>query len=140
MSRLGLLGLVCLAAVLPAAGAASAARQSQRVVTIGPMRLVSPGFGYVVAERFVPGAGSAKTQIRLFVYDHGHWRDASPAALRSPAFPRDGVDAVDDVDFVSSRVGWLATFNCSLASVHLYRTSDGGRTWRSLGRPDGHSC
>jgi photosystem II stability/assembly factor-like uncharacterized protein len=134
-----LLGLVCVVVAVPSAGAAFAARQSQSIVTVGPMRLVSPGFGYVVAQRTSQGP-AFKTEIRALVFDRGHWRDATPPALLPPAFPRDGADAVDDVDFVGNRDGWLATFNCAMAAVHLYRTSDGGRTWRSLGRPGGHSC
>lgn len=104
------------------------------------MRLVSPGFGYVVAQRTVQGGGAYKTQIRVLVFDNGDWRDASPPALRKPSFPRDGVDAVDDVAFFGRRDAWLATFDCATAGVHLYRTSDGGRSWRSLGTPSGHSC
>ena len=140
MSRLGLLGLLCVVVAVPSAGAAFAAPQSQPTVTIGPLRLVSPGFGYVVAERISQGAEAPKAQIRLIVFDHGHWRNATPLALRPPAFPRDDIDAVDDVAFVGSRDGWLATFDCSTAAVQLYRTSDGGRSWHSLGRPAGHSC
>jgi photosystem II stability/assembly factor-like uncharacterized protein len=140
VSRLGLLGLVCLVVPVPSAGAALAARQARVNVTVGPMRLISPGFGYVVAQRTVQGGGSSTTRIRLLVLDNGHWRDASPPALRRPAFPLDGVDAVDDVAFVDRRNGWLATFDCAAAGVHLYRTSDGGRSWRSLGEPSGHSC
>lgn len=140
MRRLGLLGLVCVVFAVPSAGAALAVPHSQPVVSIGPMRLVTPGFGYVAAEQFVPGSDAAKTRIRLFVFDDGRWRNATPPALRPPAYPRDQIAAVDDVDFVGSRDGWLATFDCTMAAVHLYRTSDGGRTWRSLGRPGGHSC
>lgn len=138
MSRLGLLGLVCLALGVPSAGAALAARQSS-TVTIGPVRLVSPGFGYVVAQRTSP-SGSGRTEIRLLLFDHGRWRNATPPALRPPAFPRDQIDGVDDVDFAGSRDGWLAAFDCARAGVYLYRTSDGGRSWRSLGEPTGHSC
>jgi hypothetical protein len=123
---------------VPSAGAALAARQSRPIVTIGPMRLVSPGFGYVVAQRTTQ-TPAFKTEIRLVVFDHGHWRNATPPALRPPAFPRAQVDAVDDVDFVGSGDGWLATFDCAAAGVHLYRTRDGGRSWLSLGEPTGHS-
>jgi hypothetical protein len=144
VSRLGLLAFVCLAVAAPSADAALAARhvarQSNVTVTVGPMRLVSPGFGYVVAQRTSQSGGTYKTTIRLLVFDGGHWRDATPPALRPPAFPRDLIDGVDDVAFVDRRHGWLAAFNCSMAAVQLYRTSDGGRSWHSLGRPGGHSC
>lgn len=144
MSRLGLLGLVCLALGAPSVVAASDARQvalqPNATVTVGPMRLVSPGFGYVVAQRTSQSGGTYKTEIRLLVFDDGHWRDATPPALRPPAFPGDLIDGVDDVAFVDRRDGWLAASNCTMGAVQLYRTWDGGRSWHSLGRPAGHNC
>jgi photosystem II stability/assembly factor-like uncharacterized protein len=135
MFRYRLLGLVCLAAVVvPAAGGAS--QRSHLTEWVGPMRLVSPGFGYVVGEQT---NGRGGLQVRLLLFQGGRWRDATPSAFRPPAFPGDGL-GVDDVAFVDRRHAWLAAFNCSMAAVELLRTSDGGRSWRALGRPSSHSC
>lgn len=38
---------------------------------------------------------------------------------------------VDDVQFLDRRHGWVVIFNIDTVSVTVYRTSDGGRTWRS---------
>ena len=96
------------------------------------MRLVAPGFGYAVGWRTNQ---ADRTRFVLRVFDGGRWRDATPAALRSP-----GSDDVEDVSFVNRRDGWIATFNCAMAAVQLFRTTDGGRSWRSLGTKSGHSC
>jgi photosystem II stability/assembly factor-like uncharacterized protein len=126
---LGVLGAV-------AAGSGQAVGDAARVRrAVGPTRLLSPGFGYSVAYRTVEGGTTANTVIRLFVYDNGHWRNATPPTLRA-----DGIDAIDDVAFADRRHGWVAGYNCAEAAVYLYRTSDGGHSWRSLGKPTGHSC
>jgi photosystem II stability/assembly factor-like uncharacterized protein len=59
----------------------------------------------------------------------------TPLMLRA-----DGVNAIDDVAFLDRRHGWVAAYNCATVNVSLYRTSDGGRSWQSLGRPTDHSC
>src|SRR5690349_18952062 len=133
MSRLALLGLVFLLAT-----ASSVATGAPRVAdarpegSVGVMRLVAPDFGYAVGGRTRQVGTTSRTRHVLRVFDGGRWRDATPAALRPPAFPRDGIDGVDDVWFVSRRDGWIATFNCSKAAVRLFHTTDGGRSWRSL--------
>jgi photosystem II stability/assembly factor-like uncharacterized protein len=104
-------------------------------VSVGPTRLVSPGFGYSVAYRTVTSSTTAKTAIRLFVYEDGRWRNATP-----PALAADQNNAIDDVAFADRRHGWVAGYNCAEAAVYLYRTSDGGRSWQSLGKPATHSC
>jgi photosystem II stability/assembly factor-like uncharacterized protein len=101
---------------------------------IGPMRLLSPGFGYAVAYRTVKRGDIAHTTIGLFVYDNGRWRNVTPKRLNANA------DAIDDVAFVDRQHAWVAAYNCAQAAVYLYRTRDGGRSWQSLGRPATHSC
>lgn len=125
-------GVAC--ALVLGAGARASAGVSVRV-TVGPTRLLSPGFGYSVAYRTVEGGTTAQTAIALFVYDHGRWRNATPPMLRA-----DGINAIDAVDFVDRRHGWVAAYNCATTAVYLYRTSDGGRSWQSLGKPSWHSC
>jgi photosystem II stability/assembly factor-like uncharacterized protein len=102
---------------------------------VGPTRLVSPRFGYSVAYRTVESGPNAHTVIGLFVNDHGRWRNVTPPTLRA-----DGIDAIDDVAFTDLRHAWVAGYNCAEAAVYLYRTSDGGRSWQSLGKPTTHSC
>lgn len=103
--------------------------------TVGPTRLISPGFGYSVAYRTVARGGQVSTSIGLFLYEGGRWRNVTPPMLRA-----DGANAIDDVAFLDRRHGWVAAYNCATVAVSLYRTSDGGRSWQSLGRPTEHSC
>lgn len=102
---------------------------------VGPTRFVAPGFGYSVAYRTVTHGTTVRTAIGLFVYQGGSWRNATPPMLRT-----DGIDAIDDVAFVDREHGWVAAYNCARVGVYLYRTSDGGRSWRSLGKVAYHSC
>jgi len=125
--------LLCVCLI--AAGPGAAARRTTVTTSVGPTRLVSPGFGYSVAYRTVEGASTGKTTIGLFLYDQGSWRNVTPPTLRT-----DGIDVIDDVTFADPRHGWAAGYNCGEAAVYLYRTSDGGRTWRSLGKQATRSC
>jgi photosystem II stability/assembly factor-like uncharacterized protein len=123
-----------------AGGAAIGSGRAVSVATvvrtsIGPTRLASSGFGYSVAYRTVESGATAQTAIGLFIYDDGRWRNVTP-----PTLATDGIDAIDDVAFVDRRHGWVAAYNCATVAVHLYRTSDGGRSWQSLGTPAEHSC
>lgn len=99
---------------------------------VGPTRLVSPTFGYTVARRTVDRNHRVQSTLRLFVYDHGLWRNVTPPHLHA--------DGIDDVAFLDSRHGWIAAYDCGNVNVYLYRTSDGGRTWQSLGAKAEHSC
>ncbi len=114
---------------------ASGAAGSERVTvttSIGPTRLVSSTFGYSVVYRTVTHGASAQTEIHLYLFDH-HWRDATPSLGRN-------INTIEDVSFVDPRHGWVAAYDCANVSVYVYRTSDGGRSWRSQGRPGYHSC
>ncbi|MGZ4415497.1 MAG: WD40/YVTN/BNR-like repeat-containing protein [Gaiellaceae bacterium] len=140
MTRVGLLVALSIAtgaglSAADAVGAEEVSVGSTVRMTVGPTRLLSPGFGYSVAYRTVERGTTVSTTIGLFIYEEGRWRNATPPALRA-----DGIDAIDDVAFVDRRHGWVAAYNCARAAVYLYRTSDGGRSWQSLGEPAGHSC
>jgi photosystem II stability/assembly factor-like uncharacterized protein len=118
------------------AGSGQAVNRTAAVrTTVGPTRLMSPGFGYSVAYRTVETGTTARTTIGLFLYQDGGWRNVTP-----PMLGADGIDAIDDVAFVDRRHGWVAAYNCATVAVYLYRTSDGGRSWQSLGKPTDHSC
>jgi len=66
--------------------------------TVGPTRLVSPGFGYSVAYRTVESSTTAPTVIGLFVYNDGRWRNVTPPTLRA-----DGIAAIDDAGWEERR-------------------------------------
>lgn len=114
-----------------APGASTLAQQAV-TVQVGPTRLLSPTFGYTVAYRTVDRNRRVTSRLGVFVYDHGRWRDVTPPHLHA--------DAIDDVAFLDSRHGWVAAYDCATVNVYLYRTSDGGRSWQSLGAKAEHSC
>src|SRR5438067_2383821 len=95
---------VCLAALIAAARSGHAQPTAEQIRTaIGPMRLVSPQFGYAVAYRTVAHGDTADTTARLFVYDHGRWSDVTPRALPAPG--------IDDVAFIDRRHAWVAPYD-----------------------------
>ena len=102
-------------------------------VQVGPTRLLSTSFGYSVAYREVQHGDTATISIGLFLYDRGRW-------IRSPLRLGKDISGIDDVAFSDRLHGWVAAYDCARATVFLYRTSDGGRSWRSLGGPATHSC
>jgi len=124
-----LLGAFVVASVAPAA---STAPVQAVTVQVGPTRLLSPTFGYTVAYRTVDRNHHVKSTLGVFVYDHGSWRNVTPPHLHA--------DGIDDIAFLDSRHGWMAAYNCAKVSVYLYRTSDGGHSWQSLGAKAEHSC
>jgi photosystem II stability/assembly factor-like uncharacterized protein len=135
--RLVPLGLCLVAAVvgllmaLPAATRSAVNGRASVVNVVGPMRLVTRTFGYAAVARAVTTSTTTSTRQGLFLYDGGRRRDATPT-LHSA-----GIEAVA---FVSRSEGWVAAFNCAEAAVYLFRTTNGGRSWESLGKPSGHSC
>jgi photosystem II stability/assembly factor-like uncharacterized protein len=129
-------GLIAVAACVAAFGSGRAGSVAAVVRTsVGSTRLVAPGFGYSVAYRTVVSGATVHATIGLFLYRDGRWRNVTP-----PTLAADGIDAIDDVAFVDRRHGWVAGYSCATVAVHLYRTSDGGRSWQSLGTPTDHSC
>jgi photosystem II stability/assembly factor-like uncharacterized protein len=116
---------------LPAATGSAVDGTAEGVNVVGPMRLVTRTFGYAAAARAVTTGIPTATRQGLFLYDSGRWRDVTPPTRSA------GIEAVD---FVSRSEGWVAAFNCAEAAVYVYRTTDGGRSWESLGKPSGHSC
>ncbi len=96
------------------------------------MRLLSPDFGYAAAYKEVWQGDTAKITLALFVYDHGRWSNVTPPHIRG--------DGIDDVSFSDRRHGWIAAYDCGQAAVYVYRTADGGHSWRSLGKTGSHSC
>ncbi len=129
--RLSLVAAVVGLLMLPAASHSAAEQVANVVHVVGPMRLVTRTFGYAAVARAVTTGTTTSTNQGLFVYDGGRWRDATPPVHSA------GIEAVS---FISRSDGWVAAFNCAEAAVYLYRTTNGGRSWESLGKPASHSC
>ena len=121
------------ACVGTAAPSRSATAKVYTQTLIGPARLLSPDFGYVVVYRIVNTTQTQSTTFGLFIYDHGHWRDATPPLAT-------GAGGIDGVAFSDPNHGWIVEYRCDNTTDYLYRTSDGGRSWRYLGKPTGRSC
>jgi photosystem II stability/assembly factor-like uncharacterized protein len=121
-----------LATLLTARSGGAASATSKITTAVGPTRFISPDFGYSVAYREVWRGDTADTTVGLFVYKSGRWSNVTPPTLHA--------NSIDDVAFIDRDHGWVAAYNCGEAAVHLYRTRNGGRSWRSLGRPGSHSC
>jgi photosystem II stability/assembly factor-like uncharacterized protein len=126
--------------VLVLTGAQPPARAQEQAVSsvrleVGAARLAWADFGYAVLYRSVSRGADVTTSVSLFTFAAGRRRNVTP-----PQLNRDGVGAIDAVTFVDREHGWVVGFNCATASVVVYRTADGGRSWQSLGRPSGHSC
>jgi photosystem II stability/assembly factor-like uncharacterized protein len=88
--------------------------------SVDTMELVSPSFGWALV-------GSRD----IHVISRGRDRIVSPPL---------GIRFVEAVDFVDENRGWVAEYDCGHAAVFLYRTTNGGRSWTSLGHPGAHSC
>jgi photosystem II stability/assembly factor-like uncharacterized protein len=126
VARIGAI-LACSAAI-----AAQPAAAAPPAFQVGPTRLLSPSFGYTVAYRTVERRDRVETTIGVFVFDRGRWRAVTPPNLHG--------NLIDDVAFLDPQHGWVTAYDCGDVNVYLYRTSDGGRTWESLGTPGSHSC
>lgn len=132
MRKLVLFLTVCAVAGCGGAKHPAATAEPAVAVQVGPTRLLSPSFGYTVAYSTVDQSGDVRSTVGVFVYDNGRWRNVTPPQLHAAA--------IDDIAFLDSRHGWIAAYDCATVKVYLYRTSDGGRTWDSLGAKADHSC
>jgi photosystem II stability/assembly factor-like uncharacterized protein len=87
-------------------------------------RLQSPSFGvagFYDAVRCGPYCTSYKP--RVFLTGEGRlWREVTP---------RHVLTELEDVVFSSRLLGWIAANDCAAGKAFVYRTTDGGRTWRS---------
>jgi photosystem II stability/assembly factor-like uncharacterized protein len=99
---------------------------------VGRSHLYSRSFGVAASETCRTSTGSCSETL-LATHDGGRsWTDITPPSLTVDIF-------VDDFDFVDPQRGWVARSNCATAEVHISRTEDAGRTWRTF--PGAyHSC
>jgi photosystem II stability/assembly factor-like uncharacterized protein len=114
-------------------GAATATRPAANAPAVtspgwvGVMDLAAPGLGLVALGTGAQAGGSARLASSA---DYGRsFRTIGPvtAAWTSP----------DSVFFLGRQDGWFAVFNVSTTAETMYRTTDGGHTWRAFGAP-GH--
>jgi photosystem II stability/assembly factor-like uncharacterized protein len=88
---------------------------------VSAARLESPRLGIVATADLM----STTRPARLFVTrDLGvHFAEIGP--------PLAGSTAIDDAQFLDRRRGWFVAWSVLTVRSRLYRTDDGGRTWRS---------
>jgi photosystem II stability/assembly factor-like uncharacterized protein len=125
--------LVALVACLVVGGACTALGDSGAQVTwyVSAARLLSPTFGYAAAGwQRQPGNPAYGYGEGLYLYRAGRW---TKVAVRT-----DG--GIEDVAFPDEQHGWIATYDCARALVSVYRTQDGGSSWRRLPIKTSHSC
>jgi photosystem II stability/assembly factor-like uncharacterized protein len=131
------LGAACMAALLAACGGSSApaapdttsattgqqaaATVSSAGETVDLIDLAAPGLGLVGLGIGAQGNGSARLVISA---DNGRSFTAIGPATAAGT-------AADDVYFRNRLDGWFMAFNTSTTADTLYRTTDGGRSWRS---------
>lgn len=85
----------------------------------------------VMSSHHRNGRGAVLTRTHLLLRSGEHWRDATPRRLQW---------FIEDVFFLDRRHGWLVTNECAAAKGAMYRTRDGGRTWRRLAWAFTHGC
>lgn len=116
-----------LAAVAVSSPADAARTRQSSGLIVTATDLVPPRLGFVGL-----GANSSPTPARLMLTtDFGRtFRAIGPRTGRN--------SEPDSIFFLDRDHGWFATFNVLTLSERLYRTSNGGRTWRSFAAP-GHN-
>ncbi|HEY0870749.1 MAG TPA: hypothetical protein VGD55_10160, partial [Acidothermaceae bacterium] len=82
------------------------------------------------------GSQEGKPSTLWMTTDLRHWRDVTPPGSRKLVnagyFP--GMYAgFDEASFLNPTTGWVTTWNSGNLAVIAYRTSDGGKTWTSVG-------
>jgi photosystem II stability/assembly factor-like uncharacterized protein len=87
--------------------------------------------GAVSGRKYVLWTGS-----KVYVTADGHnWRQVTPSGAVRPGTFR----AIDAVAFRGARGGWLIASDCSTGRGSVYRSSDGGRSWKAYAF-HAHSC
>src|SRR6266540_5905873 len=115
--------VVLLAAVGLFTGVALA-RDEPRVRRLAFARLQSSSFGIAgIYDVHSCGAVCTSYKPRIFITNDGRsWREVTPQHMLSE---------LEDVLFSTRLVGWVAANDCAAGKAFVYRTTNGGRTWRS---------
>jgi photosystem II stability/assembly factor-like uncharacterized protein len=123
-------GLLLLATATVLGGASAvaglrgtAARDSASPASvIGVVRLVSAGFGVMAASPVSSPGTISRARLLATTSVGGRFNEIGPRLPR--------LTVIDDVSFLDRDHGWLVGWNVANVAVTVYRTSDGGRTWR----------
>lgn len=116
-------GVALVAVVGLFAGAALANGETSVRSQLAFARLQSPSFGIAaISDAVTCGASCTTYRSHIFVTDHGRWREVTPPHM---------LWQIEDVVFSSPLVGWVVANDCAAAKAFVYRTADGGRTWRA---------
>ena len=120
LAELRLLGSIALIGLgLAAAPAGSTTRREVAFARLFPSASGIVGIYDVVGC----GADCKSYKPHLFRADGSRrWREISPRGL---------LFQLEDVGFVTRRTGWLVANDCTAAKAFVYRTTDGGSTWRA---------
>jgi photosystem II stability/assembly factor-like uncharacterized protein len=104
---------------------ASSARAARRVqTTVSFARLYSRSFGVAVVSRCTTGVTESCVSKLVRSGDLGRtWHDITPSRITRDT-------SIDAVFFLDARRGWVTAGQCWAGTEWLYRTGDGGDTWR----------
>ena len=120
--------VVLLAVVGLFAGAALAGDKSRVSRELAFARLQTSSLGLAAIYEVVAcGASCSSYTPHVFVTsESGSWREVTPPNLLSE---------LEDVVFSTPLIGWIAANDCAAGRAFVYRTTTGGRTWRSTSVP-----
>lgn len=115
---------VLLAAVCLFAGTSLAANGPTVRRQLSFARLQSSSFGIAaIYNAATCGADCTSYKPHLFVINDGRsWREVTPPHV---------LVQLEDVYFSTQLTGWVVANDCVAGKAFVYRTTDGGRTWRS---------
>ena len=88
-----------------------------------------PNAQFVAQMRLVsPGAGWALNGLALYgtTDDGAHWSNITTPGTFDP------VAKITALDFLDARYGWAAVLGLDAQPLTLYRTANGGRSWRAM--------
>jgi photosystem II stability/assembly factor-like uncharacterized protein len=125
----GMAGAVVLLAVVGFfAGGALAGDESRGSSEVAFARLQTSSLGLAATYEVVAcGASCSSYTPHVFVTNESRsWREVTPPNVLSE---------LEDVVFSTPLIGWIAANDCSAARAFVYRTTTGGRTWRSTAVP-----
>jgi photosystem II stability/assembly factor-like uncharacterized protein len=90
---------------------------------INKLFFISPEVGWIAGTNDASDDLNGRVAVVLRTTDGG----ANWASFQIPS--REGVADVRDLYFFNDEIGWLITWHYNNNGTHLYRTSDGGRSW-----------
>lgn len=100
---------------------------STRTGSIDYADFLGPRVGWV-ATGMAPGGGN-ETMTLLETADGGKtWKTVAAARAKPTAIPLDGIKS--GIRFVTPSTGWVSGGSVTLGKLWLYRTQDGGKSWK----------